>query len=213
MNSYYLCSSVFKTQMNFAVMKVHTLRCKSITRPVIVTSSSSSATSIIAASSSSPTATTVMVATSRTAPGTRGTLVSVFGLGAVPRKVSAVSALVAAAVGIEPPASTAPRPWPGKRNPDAPRGYVRPVGQALRLLGVFFVLVHDEGEAGRGLRHPDLDQRTKLAECALEIPLGRVRVEIGNVKPFSVLIFKVVIVIPTAPSSASASASTSATPI
>ena len=44
------------------------------------------------------------------------------------------------------------------------------VGHLAGLLRVVFVLVHDEREAGRRPRHPDLAERAELAEGLLEVP-------------------------------------------
>ena len=45
------------------------------------------------------------------------------------------------------------------------------VGHLAGLLRVVLVLVHDEREAGRRPRHPDLAERPELAEGLLEVPL------------------------------------------
>ena len=51
------------------------------------------------------------------------------------------------------------------------------VGHLAGLLRVVFVLVHDEREAGRRPRHPDLAKGTELAEGLLEVAFGRLNRE------------------------------------
>lgn len=113
---------------------------------------------------------------------TRGPLVAVLGVRAVPAEVPPIPALVAPHARVEPPPAPSSGPWPGIGHPDPSPADIQPVRFARRLHGVLFVAEDHEREAGHASRHPDLLERTELSENLLEVAFAGVGIEIGNVK-------------------------------
>lgn len=72
-------------------------------------------------------------------------------------------------------------PSRGHLHPDARSAASRSVQRAARVLGVPFVLELDEGETGRVAGHPDVAQRTVLAEGAFDLMLRGGRTEVADV--------------------------------
>lgn len=81
-----------------------------------------------------------------------------------------------------PPASVVTAgPSRGHLHPDARSAASRSVQRTARVLGVPFVLELDEGKAGRVAGHPDVAQRTVLAEGTFDLVLRGRRTEVADV--------------------------------
>jgi len=124
------------------------------------------------------------------APGaeTAGPSVPVLGVGTVAAEVARSAALIASHTGVEPPSVPSPGARQGHRHSDSSAADVRSVQLTQGLRSIFLVSVDHEGEAGDRAGHEDLSERPVLPEHPLQVPLGRVLVQIGHVEPTLVLL-------------------------
>jgi len=79
---------------------------------------------------------------------------------------------IAATTAVAPAAAAADTRF-GNGHANRPAADILAVHRLAGLVGVVLVSEDDEGKAGRGPGHPDLDQGTKRLEHLLEVPLGR----------------------------------------
>jgi hypothetical protein len=95
--------------------------------------------------------------------------------------------LVAPHAGVKASTTTATGPGSGNGDADTTARHFSAVRLPLGLFGILAVTVDTEGKAGYGSGHPNLLERSELAEQLLKVPLVGTSVKIGNVKAVSVL--------------------------
>ena len=99
----------------------------------------------------------------------------------IPRKVAALSALVASHARIKSSAPAASCTRSGNCHTDATVANLLAIDLALGLLSILAVTEHDKGETGDGPGHPDLLERSVFAKHLFQITFVGIAIQIGNV--------------------------------